>query len=644
MRRRTTRVLILAFAAILFCADAGANEGEAELIKVLQSDAAPPAKDGACQKLKVVGTAKAVPALASLLADPALSHSARYALEGIAAPEAGVALREALKDSSGLTKAGIVASLGQRRDRGSVDALKELVRDADEPVAVAAAAALGRIGGAEALGALRAARSNAPKSMTPVLLDAMLACADGMLAGGFRPDAVRVYREVHELDDAPEAARTAAYRGLVLAAGDNTVELIEKALTGTDRAEILASLRLVGELEGAAAAFAALIPKVRPEVRVALIDSLAQRGDPAAAPAIAAAAKDGQQETRVRVAALRALGVLGDASVVPLLATKAAGEAGAERDAARQALATLKGDGVREAIVDLAGGSDAKMRVEMIRALGQRYDRGTGAVLLEWTNDRDEPVRAAAFQSLAMVGSDEAVGPLVRRIGRAGTEPERGAAERTLRAVASRVKNPEQAARAVAVGLAVADPSAAAALLRVCAAIDTPGALAALREGTRSVDPVVAESAVRAMAALPNPAAAGDLLSIAKNGTDENQRVLALRGVVRLVDEARDMTPQARAALLKDALPAAGRVEEKRLVLGALGRTPGVEALAVVESVLGDGTVAEEAGVACLQIAKGLVATHPHEARAACEKLLATGANEKLAAEARALRERIGER
>src|SRR5688500_14300072 len=119
MRRRSTGVLILAFTGILFCADARANEGEAELITVLQSDAAPAEKDGACQKLKVIGTVKAVPALASLLADSALSHSARYALEGMATPEAGAALREALKDSNGLTKAGIVASLGQRRDRGS---------------------------------------------------------------------------------------------------------------------------------------------------------------------------------------------------------------------------------------------------------------------------------------------------------------------------------------------------------------------------------------------------------------------------------------------------------------------------------------------------------------------------------------------
>src|SRR5687768_6785972 len=139
---------------------------EPELIKLLESPDTPlAAKDEACQKLKLIASPRAIPALAALLTDPALSHSARYVLESTDAPEAAAALRDALPKTTGLTKAGIIESLGQRRDRQSVDALKELARDPDEHVAAAAVAALGRIGGAESVGALRAARSTGHKAL-----------------------------------------------------------------------------------------------------------------------------------------------------------------------------------------------------------------------------------------------------------------------------------------------------------------------------------------------------------------------------------------------------------------------------------------------------------------------------------------------
>src|SRR5512140_1271871 len=82
-------------------APAGTNE-EQQLIQVLQSDAGPAEKDAACARLKWIGTARCVPALAALLPDEPLSHSARYALESLKAPAAGQALRWALDRTSGL--------------------------------------------------------------------------------------------------------------------------------------------------------------------------------------------------------------------------------------------------------------------------------------------------------------------------------------------------------------------------------------------------------------------------------------------------------------------------------------------------------------------------------------------------------------
>ena len=117
-------------------------------------------KDAACARLKRIGTDQSVPALAALLTDEQLSHSARYALESMPSAKAGQALTDALAKTSGLTKVGIINSLGFRRETRAVPALARLLTDQDAQVAAAAATALGQIGGSKALKALQHATAN----------------------------------------------------------------------------------------------------------------------------------------------------------------------------------------------------------------------------------------------------------------------------------------------------------------------------------------------------------------------------------------------------------------------------------------------------------------------------------------------------
>jgi len=60
--------------------DAGTRKAlEQRLAAVLKTGASRSAKDFVCRKLKTIGTAESVPALAALLPDKELSHMARYA-------------------------------------------------------------------------------------------------------------------------------------------------------------------------------------------------------------------------------------------------------------------------------------------------------------------------------------------------------------------------------------------------------------------------------------------------------------------------------------------------------------------------------------------------------------------------------------
>jgi HEAT repeat protein len=190
---------------------------EARLAAALKTNLSRDAKDFLCRKLMLVGTADSVPTLAELLGDKDLAHMARVALEGIPAPEAAQALRDALPKLSGVLKAGAIASLGQRRDAASAEALGKALGDADPVVSRAAALALGAIRTADAAKALAAATASDPKTVAAVT-DASLACAEGLLAAGNKGEALLIYKKFTG-ESQPKHVKLAATRGMLACAG-----------------------------------------------------------------------------------------------------------------------------------------------------------------------------------------------------------------------------------------------------------------------------------------------------------------------------------------------------------------------------------------------------------------------------------------
>lgn len=188
--------------------------GEAGLIGILQKPGSPVfAKAKACQRLAVIGTKQAVPVLASLLADKQLSHYARTGLEANPDPSVDEAFRNALGKLNGILLVGVINSIGQRRDAKALNPLLKLLNDKDAEVAKAAAAALGRISGAQAAGALEKALRSPKAPVFPAVADAALVCAEGLLAQGSRRQAHALYSALSR-PDVPKAVRTAAELGI----------------------------------------------------------------------------------------------------------------------------------------------------------------------------------------------------------------------------------------------------------------------------------------------------------------------------------------------------------------------------------------------------------------------------------------------
>jgi HEAT repeat protein len=609
-------ILLIAFVT-LSVSNVRAAE-EKDLIAILQSSAGAVEKCAACQQLRIYGTAKSVPALASLLGQERVGHAARYALEGIPGPEAVAALREALTKTSGLAKAGIINSLGWRHDAESVALLVPLISDADAVIAKETASALGRIGGEKAFAALIAARDNSNPTVRRAVLEALLLCAENRLSAGDKSGASTLYSNLYHAD-VPIAIHVAAWRGLVLSNDSQRPELVVEALTGNDEQLRLVALKLVRETKDER-----LIKTCQQQWDS--LPSLAQRAvlnaylqfGAEAVPVIRTASKSPLPE--VRIAAWQALADLSDTSMIPALAQAAAEGEPAERDAARDTLARIHGPGVRDALLAYLKQAETTEKVELLLALGKRSDTAAAPMLLQYANAPEQTVRLAALESLRRLAVTDTLMPLLDLVVTPKSASDRDAILKALAAVCQTSPDKENTSRQVIAAMNRLPASERRYVLPVLLELATPEALTEMLKSTQQSDTQLVRQSIRLLTQWPNAAPAEKLFEITRTNSDPSLRTLALRGAITVAGREPDLS--ARLSLIRAALSLAGRTEEKKLALSQLGRIPLADALDMSLQYLNDPELVNEAGLAAVSIAEPLAKTNPQFANKVATEVL----------------------
>lgn len=591
------------------------------------------AKRFICRKLSLIGTADQVPALAKLLADKDLADMGRYALERIPGEQAVAAVREALSATSGRIKIGMINTLGERADAQSVAALVELLSGADAAQAEAAAAALGKIGGEKALAALTAARPKASAKLKPAVTNAVLVCADKLVAAGKKAPAAAVFEKLYSKSE-PTRVQIAALRGLVAAKGAEAVPLVLKALQGEEAAMRAAASAFIREMAGedVTKAFAAALGKLDAGAKVLVLTALGDRGDKAASPAVAAALKD--DDAKVRAAAIRALGSVGDATSVPALA-KAVGAADAgERAAAASALRRIAGDHVDAAISQEMMKAPAKAKVELIRALADRKAASTTLDMLKAAQDKDGSVRGEAVKALGQMGDPNSLPQMVQLLLKADAN-EQSAWAASIAMVARRVKDEAKRVAPILSALKSADTKAKAALLMALGRIGSGKALSVLKDALKDAAPEVQEAAVRALSNWPDEGAAPELLNVAKTHKELKIQVLALRGFVNVVSKVSDQNK--RLQMLAEAMDVAKRADEKKMILGAVANVRSGRAVGLLTKYLDDKALQREAAAGIFRLARDRRVRRSREIKAARAKILASFTDAKIVNQAKKL-------
>lgn len=582
----------------------------AQLAKVLRSDVSVQEKSDACRLLAIVGTQQAVVPLAELLGDPALAHMARHALEPMPYPSVDAAFRKAVSHLQGALLVGVINSIGFRRDAKAVPQLAGLLGATDTEVALAAAAALGRIGTSRAADALEKGIGNAPPSLRPGFAEAAVECARHLASAGSVPRAVQLYRRLLGMQ-LPEHLAVAALQGLLAADRARGAAEVVSVLEGSDGPRMRAALWVVShELPGTSntARWTAGLVELPDERAALLAEALGHRGDPAAVDGLLHAAEKGGPE--LRKSAIRALGRLGGTKAISALVALVRNPEEEVSKAASAALADVPLMQAEQAAASLLNAPDGGSRlagIEVVRTRG--IVRLKGALIKVARENGGAPRRAAirALQDL----TDARDVPSLLALLPGGTGPDDLATlESTLTAAASRGQT-QETAEAVLRALETANDTQQASLLRVLGAIGGPRALEAVRARLGAADATLRSTALDVLCDWPGTEAVPVLLELARKEPGTTPSLRCVRSLLRLAASP-DSTPSDRLAWCREVAPLLTRAEERRVFLAVLGNIADTEALRLAERFLNDSEVREEASMTILNIIDRL----PQESRA----------------------------
>jgi HEAT repeat protein len=595
---------------------------EDKLLDVLKSAAAVGDKANACRELKLAGTEKSVPVLASLLTDAELSHPARYALESMAYPAAGAALRDALGKATGLARSGIIDSLGQRRDPLAVRLLAADLASKDIVLVSAAATALGKIGTSEAATVLTAARTDAKAPARIKIDDGLVLCADRLRVAGKAEEAAKICAELSQPGE-PRLVRAGALRGRMQAAGSASV--IAESLADADamvRSAAAAELRNLSDAD--LGAIAADMAKLPPTAQTAVLAAIRIRGRSVLAPAAIAATKSPHE--MVRLAAARALGTVGDLTALPALAELAAAE-GPVGQTAQQSLEAIYGPKIDEQIfAALRAEKDPIRRAAWIGVLQAHRPAGVVALLIGEAGEQGPVVATRAWAALAKLAAPNDIPALVAALLKTEKGPVREEAERAVRQVCLQIADATQRAQAVLKIYEAAAPADRLALLPLLGRIGGSDVRAVVQAALDSKDPAVYEAGVRAISNWPDATAADQLLRLAETAEAPVHREWALRAFVRVVSLPGGATNAAKLAQLKQAMQLSKTGEQQAWVIQRASAVRAVESLRFVAPYLDQPALAEHACLAVVDLAHHKEVRDPNrkEFAAALQKVLAT--------------------
>jgi HEAT repeat protein len=610
---------------------------EKALLDALAAAQDPDLKVFFIEQLQLCGSDAAADAIAALLGDERLCDPAAQALIRIGTARCAELIRNELPKAQGKRLATIVQALGAMADKPSAKAILPYAADKDQTLHRTAWFALANIGDASASEALAAAAGSAGRYERALGTKYYLLLASRLAEGGQKDAAAKICRDLLKTRTDPaegnvvcaalsvlhKAIGDAAADDLLAAVDGKNVYVREAAMTLLQRVNGEAVTRKLIEKAGGAAGAA----------KAALISVLGLRGDKQAAAAVMAALDD--KDAEVSAAAMKAGAQLAPGEVLKLLTARMKSTDAAVIVTAKDVLAGLKAEGFNAGVAAAMPDASPAGKMALLELLGARGATAQSKVVFDALGDSNPAVREAAVKALAGVAAPADIDRVLALMLAATDEGQRNTIQNVLVALCRKGNS----AKCVLDALAKADAKQKPLLLATLARVGGADALDAVMKDLDSTDAATKDAAARALADWQGSEAIWPLANFAVRTDSEVYRVLALRGIVRIVGRDKTIPPEKAVAILSGALATAKKPGEKSLVIGALGDVRSLDALALVAGQLDNADVRELAAAAAVKIAcpqgrreKGL--TGP-AVREALEKVVSVSKTPRVVEEAK---------
>jgi hypothetical protein len=253
----------------------------------------------------------------------------------------------------------------------------------------------------------------------------------------------------------------------------------------------------------------------------------------------------------------------------------------------------------------LAEGTPAR-RITAMELIVRRRMTAAIPALFDAAGSSDPHVRIAAVKKLGELAGPAELPRLLDLMARAANPDELEATEQALSAVSLKAADPATSVRQVEARLPQASPAQKCAIVRVLGAVGGANALKAVRTAVSDPNAEVHAAAIRVLAGWSTADAAPDLLELAKTAATPTDKMICLRGYLRLAGQA-ELPVDKRLAMCRQAAALAQKDEEKKLLLAALGGIASVEALALITPYLEEAGTKEEAATATVDLADKLL-------------------------------------
>jgi HEAT repeat protein len=568
---------------------------ETILIGIVSSkDSTQTGKALACRSLQQIGTEKCVPAVSALLCDKILSHAARLVLEVSESPKASAALLAALPKADENLKAGIIMSLGTRKETTAIKAIAASLGSKDAGTAAAAMRSLAKIGGKQASACL--AGATAPAALMPVLRESQIVCAESL----DKADAAKICSAIYADTKNSNPVRIAALRGLMKANGKTAAPMVVELLKGKPGYMKSSALRIVAsdQCKCLTGAVAAALGKLPEPCQIKVLDVLGQRGDAGAMTAIAALYAS--ESSDLKMAAYTAAGRIGDAAcVIPLLTLANDKDHGVSQKAV-EIFGIIVTDGVDKILASKI--SDPKLGPGAISALTRRGCTSAAGEIIKMIENGDTKAKQAGWQAMSQLASDQDLAALMKMVVKITDDGIRKEAANAIKNICTNSSDRRKCFDAIGASYDQADKNMKTLILQIGATTGGVKALATAQKALKSSDEDIRTAAMRALMEWQDSGAADILLDIAKNGKTAKDKILAVRGYIQVTGKDDE---RKRADMYKKIAPLATRADEKNLIISGLRniRRSNVNVLNTVAAYIADDSVKATAEQATIDVA-----------------------------------------